>query len=67
MHTILLIPCSIKFFAARNRPGLSRNSLQRALPIIVPPYRSNEKVIYIYSTQIVFTSSRIPETDAHVA
>jgi len=39
MHTRFVMPLSNKFNAARRRPSRSRKSLQRALPITVPPFK----------------------------
>jgi len=46
MHTRFVMPLSNKFNAARRRPSRSRKSLQRALPITVPPYKYTPIVNY---------------------
>ena len=48
MHTRFVMPLSSKLNAARRRPSRSRKSLQRALPITVPPYR------YTWHSEIIW-------------
>lgn len=48
MTTKFAIPRRTKFLAARLRPARSLNSLQRADPITVPPWKYTAKII-IYS------------------
>ena len=54
IHTRLLIPWLTRFRAALSLPERSRKSLQRALPITVPPWKlncTNHKVCKSYCTE----------------